>query len=442
MSLSEWLLDVGSVGAPALVDPSGALSRKELRAAVSARTQELDALPATVAITGEPDRDFVVSYLAALLSGRRVHMPHVPTVAGGITGLATTGNGDREHRAAVVMYTSGSTSEPSPVPLTGGNLVANGSAIVDALGIRDADRILCTMPFNYSFGLSMLHTALASGGCAVLPGRSASVPDILCAMNIYRATIIGLVPTLARRLVRRVDTARARSLRMVQIAGGRLDVASTRVLADSLDGRASLQVMYGLTEATARVTAFNATRHPAKIGSCGRAIPRVTVHCEGLSGRRLAAGQEGTVVVGGPGVCPAYARSDGLLETGDYGVIDTDGFLWIRGRIGAFAKVGDTRVSLAAVEDLLHAQPGVLHAVAVAVPDPVYTERVAALVTPDGRAIDMAQLCDAARNNLPRMLATVHIDLVDDLAMTRNGKVDRLAAHALATTLQKERNES
>ena len=443
MSLSEWLLDVGSPDTPVLVDSSGTLTRDEQKIAVTARAIELAELPGAVIITGDSDRNFVLNYLAALDLGRRVYLPHASAgMPDGAADLAAARSNDYEQQAAVVMYTSGSTSKPSLVPLTQNNLIANGSAIVGALGIHDADRILCTLPFNYSFGLSLLHSALASGGCAILLGQTASIPDILRAISTYHVTVIGLVPTLARRLARRVDVVQpARSLRMVQVAGSRLDVDSTHALTNAFDGRVSLQIMYGLTEATARVTAFDATQYPAKIGSCGQPIPQVTVHCEDVIGEKLNAGQEGTVVVGGPGICSAYARSDGLLQTGDYGLVDIDGFLWIQGRIGAFAKIGDIRVSLALVEDFLHAQPGVAHAVALAIPHPVYTERIVALVVPDERGTNMSRLREAINDNIPRLLIPSRIDLVHNLPMTRNGKIDRLAASVIATNMQKEQIE-
>jgi long-chain acyl-CoA synthetase len=444
MGLSEWLLDVGSPGSPALVDCAGVLTRDELRAMAMARARELDdrSLPDAVALTQGPARQFVLDYLAALHSGRRVYLPQaIPRMPDAVpsTAPAAPRTFDHGQQAAVVMYTSGSTSAPSPVPLTTNNLIANGSAIVDALGIHDTDRTLCTLPFNYSFGLSLLHTALASGGCVILHGHTASVPDILHAVDTYEATIIGLVPTLARRLAKRLDAATTPgSLRMVQVAGGRLDVGSTRALAHTLDSHGSLQIMYGLTEATARVTTFDATRHPTKIGSCGQPVAGVTVHCEGPAGERVGAGQEGIVVVGGPGVCSMYARPDGLLQTGDHGFVDVDGFLWIQGRVGDFAKIGDARVSLAIIEDFLHSQPGVAHAVAIAIPDPVYTERVVALVVPGGCGTDATRLRDAAYNSLPRLLVPVRFEFVRDIPMTSNGKIDRLAANASAAGLAKD----
>ena len=172
--IAAWLLDMGRGSDPALVDAGGVLTWDELRREVRARAS---GAPGPAYLGDGSGRAWVLRYLATLHAGRQVHF-----------GDAAADCVDSD--TAVVMQTSGSTGVPVAVPLTAANLVANGSAIVEALGLTPEDRVLASLPFSYSFGLSLLHTGLASGGCVVLTEQRGYVRGLLADAETHRATVV------------------------------------------------------------------------------------------------------------------------------------------------------------------------------------------------------------------------------------------------------------
>lgn len=432
MDLINWLLSGGSDHQPAVVDGTGILSRRQLRDLVVLRTREMlqsiTAADSAIALTGSVTRDWLLNYLGALGTGWPVHL-RANRGDQSVAGWSMRGCGSKSlyPGLAVCMNTSGSTGRPAEVPLTAPNLIANGNAIITTLGITPEDRILCSLPLTSSFGLSLLHTALGSGGTVCLPEGELNVPTTVEYGRRYGVSIVGFVPILARRAaLRKEGMDRLPYLRMIQVAGGRLDCSTTHILAERLNDKVSLQVMYGLTEATARVTAYDVRRHADKVGSCGRPIEGVRIRIEGPTGDLLGPGRDGVVVVSSPGVSPAFARDDGWLATPDRGHVDVDGFLWITSRSGDFAKIGGKRMTLLEVEDFLLSFPGVELAAAVAIPDAVYGERVSALVVPErGRLLSAVEILAVARKKLPKVLVPVRLKLVGDLPLTQNGKIDR-----------------
>jgi long-chain acyl-CoA synthetase len=290
--------------------------------------------------------------------------------------------------------------------------------------------VLASLPFGYSFGLSLLHTGLAAGGCVALTARRGHAGGLIEDAGVYRATAIGLVPTLVRRVVLKGSWAAASDLRMVQVAGGALDVATTQTMLGQLPESVAVQIMYGLTEATARVSAFDVRTHPEKLGSVGRPIDGVEVNVEQAEGVSAQPGEQGRIAVGGAGVCQALARDDGFFLTADLGRVDADGFLWIDGRDGDFVKIGDKRMSIIPVEYAALAVAGVDGAAAVAVPDQLVGERVGLLV---GAADPLApeQLVDELAKVLPRHLVPTVVRVVAAVPLTTAGKVDRAKAREM-----------
>ncbi len=414
--LADWLLDAGHGAAPALVDAQGTLSREELRRAVEAEARgNLADDTGPVQLDDGSGREWVVRYLAALRAGRQVRLDDA--------------GGDYPD-AAVVMQTSGSTGVPVAIPLTSANLLANGSAIIDRLGLTAEDRVLASLPFGYSFGLSLLHTALASGGSLALTDRRGHAAGLVEDAGVHGATVIGLVPTLVRRVVLKGSWQAAQDLRMVQVAGGALDVATTQTLLGQLPESVAVEIMYGLTEATARVSAFDVRAHPDKLGSVGRPLANVDVAIESAEGVRVEPGEQGRIAVGGAGVCRPLARPDGFFVTADMGRIDADGYLWIDGRDGDFVKVGDKRTSIIPVERAALEVAGVEAAVAVAVPDQLVGERVGLLVGADG-ALQPDLLLDELARVLPRPLLPAVVRVVATVPLTSAGKINRARAREI-----------
>ncbi len=279
---------------------------------------------------------------------------------------------------ATLLATSGSTGDPKLVRLSRGAVLANTTSIIEALGITGEDVAVSSLPFYYSFGMSVLNTHLAAGATVVVEAGGLVARSFWPAVDRYQVTSLALVPSqyeMLRRL--RFDPRRHPSLRTLTQAGGRLRTDLVRDFHErmaSVGGR--LFVMYGQTEAAPRLTTLPAGRLAEKLGSVGPAVPggRLTVRLEDGT-ETTAPGVVGEVLYRGPNVMMGYAetaadlaRGDergGLLETGDLGHLDEEGYLFIDGRLKRFGKVFGVRLNLDDVERLAAATgPGAVAAVA------------------------------------------------------------------------------
>ena len=292
---------------------------------------------------------------------------------------------------AAIIYTSGSTGEPRGVMLSHGNFVANARSIVSYLGLTATDRVMCVLPFSYVYGLSLLHTHVAVGGSIVIETRTAFPNVVLTAMGEHHVTGFAGVPSTFALMLHRssLDDVRLPDLRYVTQAGG----AMAPALVDewlARGPRADFYIMYGATEAAARLTYLAPSDLAAKRGSIGRAIPGVEMRVLTDDGRVAAPDEVGELVARGPNIARGYwNRPDETAErfgpegyrTGDLGYADADGCLFVVGRRHDMIKVGANRVGAREIEDVLHEHPAVHEAAVVAAPHDLLGEVPVAVVS-------------------------------------------------------------
>ena len=346
--------------------------------------------------------------------------------------------------AAVIVYTSGSTGKPRGAVLRHGNIVANTRSIVRYLELGREDRAVVVLPFPYVYGASLLHTHVAVGGSLVLHGSTVFPNKILDAIVEHEATGFAGVPSTFAILLHRSDIATRRfpTLRYVTQAGGPLPPAHVRRLVDALPGTRVI-VMYGATEASARLTWLPPEHLPRKLGSIGVPIPDVELKILREDGSEAAVDEVGEIVAQGPNIMAGYwgdpAATAEVLDaagfhTGDLGRRDADGFFWVAGRKREMIKSGAHRISPREIEDVLLLDPAVEEAAVVGHPDEVLGEVVVAHVTarpgqhpsPEG----LKRLCQE-KLAAAKVPAAIHVRE----AMPRNaaGKVDKLALRATAS---------
>ena len=204
---------------------------------------------------------------------------------------------------AALMFTSGTTSRPKAVRVSHANLRANTESIVTYLDLKSTDRMAVVLPFHYCFGASLLHTHLAVGGSVALC-NTFTFPETAVEL-IARESCTGFagVPSSFQLLLRASSyaTRPLPSLRLVQQAGGRLAPALIRELAAAQPG-SDLFVMYGQTEATARLSFLPPDMLKTKLGSIGRGIPGVQLQVLDEGGRPVALGVPGEIVARGDNI--------------------------------------------------------------------------------------------------------------------------------------------
>ncbi len=273
---------------------------------------------------------------------------------------------DLHPELALLLSTSGSTGSPKLVRLSRGNLASNTDSIIEYLGITSEDRAITTLPFSYSYGISIVNTHLKAKARIILTDKTFMDRDFWSLLRDEGATTFGGVPysyaMLSRLRFGRMDVP---SLRYLTQAGGRLGEDLHREFAELCAGKGmGFVVMYGQTEATARMAYLPARRSLEKVGMIGVAIPGGELSLEGEDGSVLnGAGVEGELVYRGANVSWGYAldRADlakgdergGVLRTGDLATRDEEGFYRIVGRKKRFLKLFGNRIGLDEVEALL-----------------------------------------------------------------------------------------
>lgn len=333
---------------------------------------------------------------------------------------------------AVLMATSGSTGAPRFVMVSHGNLIANTEAIIRSQDLSNDERAMLILPLSYCFGASVLHTHLYQGGGVVFDRRFMFPDKVLHAIDKYACTTFAGVPAAYNILLRRsnIRSIAMPSLRRFLQAGGPLAPQRIAEMRAAVP-KPKFYVMYGQTEATARISCLGPEHLDEKLGSAGRPLDNLTVRVVDEDGKDLPAGQVGEIMVKGPSVTLGYLNepektlrvfNHGWLRTGDLAHLDTDGYIWIDGRMGTFIKIRGVRVSFAEIEAKVAAVRGVCECVAAAVPHPEAGEALALYIVPDKGAGDVI---GQVRRGLPAYWTCESIQIVSEIPKTASGKVSR-----------------
>ena len=349
---------------------------------------------------------------------------------------------------ALLLATSGSTGSAKLVRLSLGNLQANAESIADYLVLSCGERAITTLPMHYAYGLSVLNSHLLVGATLLLTAQPVTVRGFWEMLRRYAATSIAGVPTtytLLQRL-RFEQMSLPPSLHTLTLAGGSLSPESTRWHAELAASRGQrFFVMYGQTEATARIAYVPPPRLPDKIGAIGMAIPGGQLELMDENGNPVTTvGATGELCYRGPNVMLGYATEvadlarpdiqEGFLRTGDLAWRDHEGYFFMAGRLQRFIKVFGHRIALDEVETQLRVSG---HDVAVTGRDDLLV--VALRGTQDSADILAADI--AARYRLHHM--AVKVVTIDVFPQSSTGKIrygELLAAVApsLAEQVQKK----
>jgi acyl-CoA synthetase (AMP-forming)/AMP-acid ligase II len=292
---------------------------------------------------------------------------------------------------AQIIFTSGSTAVPKGVMITHGNLIANTNSILDYLHLKSTDTMLVVLPFFYCYGLSLLHTHLRVGGTLVLNNSFMFLGSVLRDLKAYRCTGFAGVPSHFQILLRKSDSFRTGhfpDLRYVTQAGGKLHKTFISEFA-GLFPYIKFFVMYGQTEATARLSYLPPERLKDKLGSIGKGIPGVELKVVNEKGDLVKPGQVGEIVARGGNIMKGYFKDseatsitlkDGWLHTGDLGTVDEDEFIYLSARKKEMIKVGGKRVGPKEIEEVIVGIKGVIDCTVEGMEHPVLGEALQAVV--------------------------------------------------------------
>ena len=331
------------------------------------------------------------------------------------------------HQDLVLMLTtSGSTGSPKLVKLTAKNLLANAESIAEYLEITSDERPITSLPMYYSYGLSVINSHLLKGATLLLTDKAVIQKEFWTFAKEQGATSIAGVPytyEMLRRLrIFRMDLP---ALKTMTQAGGKLNATLVKDFVEQAQatGRRFI-VMYGQTEATARMSYTPPERALEKSASIGIAIPGGTFSIIDTEGKEIiSTDMDGELVYKGPNVSMGYAEcvedlakgdeNNGELHTGDVARFDVDGYFYITGRLKRFVKVWGNRCNLDATEQLV--KTGVTTECACAGVDDLIT----IFVTQEGFEQDIKSLLSSKMGLNVRAFS---VKVIDEIPKNASGK--------------------
>ena len=272
---------------------------------------------------------------------------------------------------ALLLTTSGSTGSPLLVRQTYRNITSNANSIAQSLSLSADDRPITTLPFHYTYGLSIIHSHLLVGATIVLNSSSLLDREFWSLLGRKQATSFGGVP-YSFEILKRLCFFRMEFpyLKKITQAGGKLaDDLAIEFSSWCGDKGIAFYVMYGQVEATARMACLPSADAVKKAGSVGKPIPGGKFWLEDQQGQRIDTPDTvGELVYQGDNVTWGYARNrddlqrgdenHGTLHTGDLARFDAEGYYYIVGRKKRFIKMFGHRVNLAELDNLITAEFG------------------------------------------------------------------------------------
>lgn len=346
---------------------------------------------------------------------------------------------------ASIIYTSGSTGKPKGVMLSHGNIAANTKSIVQYLELSEKDVQMVVLPFFYVMGKSLLNTHVAVGGTVVVNNDFAYTATVIGQMAAEHVTGFSGVPSTYAYLLHRSPLAAFRdklpSLRYCTQAGGHMPREIKEKLLQVLPPHTRLFVMYGATEAAARLTYVEPHRLGEKLDSIGKPIPGVTVRILDEKGQELPCGSPGELVAAGENIMMGYWRDPDATaraidrngyHTGDIGYCDQEGYFYVTGRKDDLLKVGGHRIDPREIEETMMSTGMLLEVAVMGIDDELLGKRIVAVAVPldaDAQERDLALLC---HQKLSRHKVPADIRFVPALPKHASGKIDR--ASCLAAT--------
>lgn len=335
---------------------------------------------------------------------------------------------------AVILYTSGTTRMPKGVTLTHKNLIANTESILQYLELKAEDSILATVNFSYSYGNSLLLTHTRVGGTLFIENRVSYPVKVLEQIYASKATGFSTVGSYINLLLKQegLKNYHLQHLRYVTFAGESTsfdDIISLNRLAPHI----KIFVMYGQTEASARLSYLDPSMLFKKAGSIGKGIPGVTLRVVSDEGKDVLPGETGEIVAYGDNIMKGYweneedtkaAIRDRWLYTGDLATVDEDGYIFVKGRKDDIIKYLGHRISPVEIEAAINNCEDVLESAVISF-ESSEGKQIKAFIVPRKRTVQIEEINAHIKKLLPSFKRPQIIEFISELPRTANGKIKR-----------------
>ena len=340
---------------------------------------------------------------------------------------------------ADVLFTTGTTGAPKGVALSYKNVAAAAENINEFIQNTVEDVELLALPVSHSFGLGRVKCVLVKGGTLVMLGTFASMKKFFGNMEKFHCTGFGMVPAswgYIKKMSGRKIGQFADQLKYVEIGSSFMSKEDKELLMELLPNT-RICMHYGSTEASrSAFMEFKACKDD--LLTAGHASPNCDIKIFSPEGKELPYGEQGEVCVKGEHVTCSYWNetperfaSDfygDYFRTGDSGVQDERGYIYLKSRIKEMINVGGKKVAPMEVEDMLNAIPGIKESACVAMPDPegVMGELVKAFIVCDDETLADETILDSLRPKLEVYKLPAVIERIGEIPKTSSGKIQRL----------------
>lgn len=339
---------------------------------------------------------------------------------------------------ADIMFTTGTTGGAKGVPLSHENIQAAATQINSFIGTQSDDIEVVALPICHSFGMGRIRCILQQGGTAILVNGFNNPNLLFTSLRDYKATGFSFVPAAWAYLQHTTQNkiaSYATSLRYIEIGSAAMSTEKKEELCD-LFPECRICMHYGLTEASrSAFLEFHSER--AHLDSAGKATNGVEIAIYSEDGQLLPAETEGEICIRGRHVMRAYLHSEnasgcyfnGYFRTGDWGMIDKDGYLHILSRTKDIINSGGKKISPDEVEQALLQVPGIADCACISAPDPqgILGEVVKAILVSDGGdKPSLAQLRQQLQEKLENYKLPSLVEWRSELPRTSSGKLQRV----------------
>ena len=343
---------------------------------------------------------------------------------------------DDVHR---LMYTSGTTGRPKGVMLTHANLAWKNLAHLVEFGFHAGDLGLACGPLYHVGALDLTTTTLIAAGATVVLHRAFDAAAVVDELERSRVTTVWLAPAMVNAIMALPDVEQRdlSSVRVIINGGEKMPIPLIERIQRTFPS-AWFADAYGLTETVSGDTFLDRDSIITKLGSVGRPCLHLELDVWDEQGRSAVPGERGEIVLRGPKVFKGYwknpeataeAFAGGWFHTGDIGVRDEDGYLFIVDRLKDMIVSGGENIAGSEVERVLYEHPAVLEVAVVARPDERWGEVPVAYVAlrpdADGAPTQVTEdeLIEHCRAQLAKFKVPKAVTFIDALPRNPSGKV-------------------
>ncbi|WP_084591101.1 AMP-binding protein [Desulfonatronovibrio magnus] len=335
-----------------------------------------------------------------------------------------------DDETAVILFTSGSEKEPKSVQLTHKNIGHNLDSIPKVVDVDHKDVFLASLPLFHVFGLTANFWMPLTTGTSIVTYPNPLEFKVVCSLvRDYKVTIMTGTPSFYHGYLKKSQPGDFTSVR-VALSGA--DTLAPQIY-DGFQEKQGITLLdaYGATETSPAISINTPSQN--KKGSVGKPLPGVEVRILNVdTDDELPPGETGKILVKGDMVMKGYLGDleettmrihNGWYDTGDMGLLDEDGFLWHKGRLKRFVKVGGEMVSLVRVEEVLYKYVAdeVLCCV-VGIPNPTKGSDIVAAITTDD--FSKRKLIKQMSKDLPAIAVPKEFYVIKDIPVMGSGKVN------------------